>query len=89
VLTLPLIRLIGLVSETTKSEVFKIFKSDFRSERFTTLKNLLMEYGALDYAIGRARQFTDQAWLELSTFPDSPAKRSLERLLAYILERSR
>lgn len=89
VLTLPLIRLIGLVDETTKSEVFKIFKADFRSERFATLKNLLQEYGALDYAMNRAAEFTDEARLELSIFPDTSVRKSLHRLLDYVLERNR
>ncbi len=89
VLTLPLIRLIELVDEKTKSEVFKIFKSDFVSGRFETLKALLHEYGTLDYAMNRARQFTGEARLELSVFGDSAVKTSLERLLDYVLERNR
>lgn len=89
VLTLPLIRLIQLVDEPTKSEVFKIFKSDFDTGRLGILKNLLGEYGALEYAMGRAREFTDQARLELSIFSDSPVKRSLVSLLDYVLERNR
>lgn len=89
VLTLPLIRLIQLVDEPTKSEVFKIFKSDFGSGRFGTLKNLLREYGTLEWAMARAREFTEKAHLELSLFPDSAVKRSLNSLLDYVLERNR
>lgn len=89
VLTLPLIRLIQLVDEPTKSEVFKIFKSDFDTGRLGTLKNLLAEYGAIEYALGRAREFTQAARLELSIFPPSPAKQSLTSLLDYVLERNR
>jgi octaprenyl-diphosphate synthase len=89
VLTLPLIRLIQLVDEATKGEVFKIFKSDFGSGRFGTLKNLLGEYATLEYAMERAREFTDKARLELSIFPDSAVKRSLDLLLDYVLERNR
>ena len=89
VLTLPLIRLLQLVDESTKSEVFKIFKSDFGSGRFGLLKNLLQEYGTLDYAAAGAREFTEKARLELSIFPDSRVKRSLNFLLDYVLERNR
>ena len=89
VLTLPLIRLIQLVDEPTKGEVFKIFKSDFDPARLGTLKHLLAEYGTLDYAMARAREFTDEARLELSIFGDSPARRSLTALLDYVLERNR
>ena len=89
VLTLPLIRLIGLVDEPTQDEVFKIFKSGFGSERFNRLKDLLLEYGALDYAMSRAREWIEQARLELSIFSDSPVKKSLNSLLDYVLERNR
>jgi len=77
------------VDESTKSEVFKIFKADFDTGRFGFLKNLLGEYGALEYAMGRAREFTDRARLELSIFPDASSQRSLTSLLDYVLERNR
>lgn len=89
VLTLPLIRLIELVDEPAKSEVFKIFKSGFGSGRFETLKGLLMEYGTIDYAVSKAQELTELARLELSVFGASPARTSLERLLEYVLERNR
>jgi len=89
VLTLPLIRLIQLVDETQKGEVFKMFKSDLGAGRFETLKNLLREYGALDYALTRAREFAEKARLELALFADSPGRRSLAALTDYVLERNR
>ena len=81
VLTLPLIRLIQLEART-QNEIFK-------PGRFEALKSLLEETGALDYALSRAKQFTDEARLELSVFGDSAVKSSLERLLDYVLERNR
>lgn len=89
VLTLPLIRLLERVDERTKSEVFKIFNSDSPGTQFGTLKALLQEYGALDFAMARAREFTEKARLELLQFSASPARTSLERLLDYVLERNR
>ena len=81
VLTLPLIRLIQLEGRT-QNEIFK-------PGRFEELKSLLEETGALDYALSRAKQFTDEARLELSVFGESAVKSSLERLLDYVLERNR
>jgi len=89
VLTLPIIRLISLVSENKKSEVFKIFKSSLNQDKLSDLLHLITEYGTVDYALEKARDYTDNARLELSLFPDSEAKRSLELLLDYVLERSR
>jgi len=89
VLTLPLIRLLELVDERTQSEMFKIFKSDFGFAQFEILKNRLQEFGALDYAMARALEFTERARLELSIFRDSSVKSSLNQLLDYVLGRNR
>jgi octaprenyl-diphosphate synthase len=89
VLTLPLIRLIQLVDEKKKSEVFKLFKSEIGQNKFQILLNMIREYGTIEYSIEKARTFCDKARLELSIFPDSPAKRSLEKLVDYVIERNR
>lgn len=89
VLTLPLIRLIELVDERTKGEVFKIFKSEIAGSRFETLRNMIREFQTVEFALERAREFTEKARLELALFPESPARLSLERLLDYVLERNR
>ena len=89
VLTLPLIRLISLADEKRKNEIFQMVESGFAEKHFTTLIRYLDEYDALNYAFRRAREFTDRARLELSVLNDHPAKRSLNSLLDYILERNR
>ncbi len=89
VLTLPLIRLIQLVDERRKSEVFKIFKSEMGSNKFEILLAMIREYGTLDYSFEQARAFAEKARLELSVFPENPARRSLERLVDYVIERNR
>ena len=97
VLTLPLIRLIQLVEEKTKGEVFRIFsatnlggsaayfggKSEAgTAHKFQTLLAMIREYGTIQYSLDRAR-------LELSIFPDNAGRRSLERLLDYVISRNR
>jgi len=89
VLTLPVIRLLSLVSENKKSEVFKIFKSQMGPEKFQYLLNLIIEYRTVDYAFQKAREFTDRARLELTTLRDIPARKSLELLLDFVLQRTR
>lgn len=89
VLTLPLIRLVSLVPENKKSEVFQIFKSGMGQEKLDYLRNLIMEYGAIDYSMDKARFFTERAHLELQVLKASPVRQSLEFLLDYIVERSR
>lgn len=89
VLTLPLIRLITLLDESGKAEIFSRVKSGLNNAQLSDLVCLLQEYGALDYSIAKAREFTDRASLELAIFPDSPTKHSLQGLLHYVIERNR
>ncbi|MCI0594947.1 MAG: polyprenyl synthetase family protein, partial [candidate division Zixibacteria bacterium] len=89
VLTLPLIRLIQLVDERQKSEIFKTFKSEIGAHKFQALLALIREYGAIDYSLERARDYAAKARLELSLFPDSPGRCSLDRLVDYVIERHR
>lgn len=89
VLTLPLIRLITLLDERGKAEIFSRVKSGLSHAQLDDLVLLLGEHGALDYSIRKAREFTERAALELTIFPDSPARMSLQALLQYVTERNR
>ncbi len=89
VLTLPLIRLTQLVDERKKSEIFKIFKSERGTHKFQMLRSMIQEHDTIGYSFERARAFCDKAKLELSVFSDVPARRSLEGLVDYVIERKR
>jgi octaprenyl-diphosphate synthase len=89
VLTLPLIRLTGLVDDKKKSEIFKIFKSERGTHKFESLKAMIREHDTIGYSRDRARLFCEQAKLELLIFSASAARRSLEGLADYIIERNR
>lgn len=89
VLTLPLIRLISLVDAPTKANIIELLKDEKRPNRLQQLLEWLNQYEALDYSYQRAKELTDLARLELSVFHDHPAKKSLNLLLDYILERNR
>lgn len=89
VLTLPLIRLIELLDQNKKAEIFSNVKSGLAQSQLRELVRLLEEHGALAYAISKARQYTERAALELSVFPSSAPRRSLEALLNYVIERHR
>lgn len=86
VLTLPLIRLIRLVDEKKKSEVFKIFKSEMGT-KFQILLEMIREYGTIEESMQKAHEFCEKARLELSIFPETPAKKSLLSLTEYVLVR--
>ena len=89
VLTIPLIRLIALLDEPGKADIFSKVKSSLSNSQLGDLVLLLEEHGALDYSIEKAREFNERATLELTIFPDSPPRRSLQCLLQYVIERNR
>ena len=89
VLTLPLIRLISLLDDEQKAQVFSKVKSGLGNKELETIVRLLEEYAALEYAVQKARDFTERARLELCIFPDSLSRRSLEALLDYVIDRNR
>ncbi|PIQ85805.1 MAG: hypothetical protein COV74_07255 [Candidatus Omnitrophica bacterium CG11_big_fil_rev_8_21_14_0_20_45_26] len=90
VLTLPLIHLLAHADETTQNEVKQIVQSGVRGgENLAKLVEYLKEFGSLEAAMRKAREYTDRARLELSVLKDHPAKKSLNLLLNYILERNR
>ena len=89
VLTLPLIRLIALLGEAEKADIFSKVKSGLGQSQLGHLIRLLQQHGAIEYAIGKARHYAELAQLELSIFPSSPFRTSLEQLLPYVIERHR
>jgi len=89
VLTLPLIRLISLLGDNDKAQVFSKVKSGLSSGDLEFIVRLLKEYDALEYAVGKARYYAERAKLELSVFNVSPPRQSLEKLLDYVIERNR
>lgn len=89
VLTLPLIRLIALLDESRKAEIFSRVKSGLSHVQLDSLIRLLEEHKALDYSIEKAKEYTDRALLELSIFPETPIRSSLASLLQYVTKRSR
>ena len=89
VLTLPLIQLVQL-DPKNKIEIRDIFKSEAApAKKFETLFAMVREQGTLDYSLERAREYCGKARLELSVFRDGPGRQSLDRLLDYVIDRSR
>lgn len=89
VLTLPIIRLLAAGSESIRTKIFEIFYGYRNKSGFSTLREIVCEQGALHYAVERAREFSERARHHLEIFEPSPSRCSLERLVDYVLERSR
>ncbi len=89
VLTLPFIHFFTVADADKKESLKGLLQSDFTGGHFQSILSLLRDEGSVDYALRRAQEFSDKARKELRVFDDSPARRSLERLLDYVLERSK
>jgi len=88
VLTLPFIYLLSTSDATRKAMIHKSLASN-RPDKLQELTEMVRDEGAIEYSLKRAAEFSDLARKELLRFEDSPGKRSLDRLLDYVLERSR
>ena len=50
---------------------------------------IMKKNGSLDFAAKTARSIIDQAWMDLdSHLPDSPAKKKLQTLASFLIDRS-
>ncbi|MBI3313723.1 MAG: polyprenyl synthetase family protein [Candidatus Omnitrophica bacterium] len=88
VMTLPLIRLLEILGASERKELLYIFKSE-TMDRFQIVQGKVRDFGTIDYALEKAKKYSESARGALTLFSDSPAKRSLERLVDYVLERNR
>ncbi len=88
VFTLPVIRLFEVAEESEKKILRGIFGGQAEG-RFQPLLDMIRNYKTVEYALERARDYSRQARTALAAFPESPARQSLDRLVDYVLERSR
>lgn len=89
VLTLPFIHFFSSADSKKRETLKGLYQEEFSAENFQLVRAILREEGSIDYALKRAHAFSDDARRELRVFEDTPARRSLERLLDYVLERNK
>ncbi|HIE51146.1 MAG TPA: polyprenyl synthetase family protein [Armatimonadetes bacterium] len=89
-LTLPLIYTLHRLEGPAREEFIHLLsKEELTSEDFLTVRRLAQECGGVDYAQGKAREFTEQAKAFLHSLPPTKARDTLSRLADYILTRRR
>jgi octaprenyl-diphosphate synthase len=89
VLTLPFIYYFTVADKSETEGFKKMFDSGVNKEQLKELVAILHEEGAIQYSLKKAQEFSDRAKEELKHFNDNAAKKSLERLLDYVLERTK
>jgi octaprenyl-diphosphate synthase len=84
--TLPLIRLLGTVNPSERSELTAALSRSGNHHR-EILRPWFERYDAISYARERARDFTQRASAELATLPATDACRSLIGLTEFVIDR--
>jgi octaprenyl-diphosphate synthase len=86
--TLPLIAALRTVSPAARAEVDSLFANPEPDEQqVSRVVEIVRDEGGLDYAREKGEEYASRAEETLNGLPDTPARRSLQDTLAYVMER--
>ncbi|MFN0158956.1 MAG: polyprenyl synthetase family protein [Bacteroidota bacterium] len=88
-LTLPLIHALTQAPRKQGKEILSMIKDGGKKVRVKDVLKFVETNGGLEYAAGRAHQFSTAAKANLAAFPDSPAKSSLLSFADFVVEREK
>lgn len=89
-LTLPLIYALSRCAPDEKKNILRMIRKDSESTAtFNKVLALIEDTGGMEYARQRMEDYRTEAIAILHSFPDSPARQSLEALVAYVTDRAR
>ena len=87
-LTLPLIHTRDQCSASERETFRTVFLGEARDdEQIAWLEQLLVKYGAREYAMEVAAEYTERAKRQLHGLPSSPAREALSQLADYVIDR--
>jgi octaprenyl-diphosphate synthase len=86
-ITLPLIYSLNQVSSNKASEIRKIIRNGKDKPNVQAVLNFVKENNGIDYAIGKARLYSQLAKEALAKLPDSQSKLALEALIDFVIDR--
>jgi octaprenyl-diphosphate synthase len=88
-MTLPLIYALSKASWLEKTRVMRIVKNESdKPKKVKEVIDFVKKSGGIEYATQKMNQFYSEALDLLTTFPDSPSKKSLGQLVQFTIERS-
>lgn len=88
-LTLPLIHALASVPRDDRRWMVRTVKNGGSDAEVARVLDRVVEAGGVRYAHGRMLEYRDRALAELSAFPPTPARDSLEALVHLTVERTR
>ena len=89
-MTLPLIYALNNSTWLEKRKIINIIKNhNEESEEVMKVIQFVIEKGGLRYAVQVMQEYRDRALSVLQNLPDNDARKSLEQLLIYAIERKK
>ncbi len=88
-ITLPLIHAFSRAPRAESKQILKMIKNSASSSDVKKIIAFTDQYGGLEYARKRLREFSEKAVSNLSPFKDSPAKEGLKKFVQYNIERDK
>lgn len=89
-MTLPVIHVLSKADRSLKGTIINTIKRhNTNPVKVKELLQLVVEHGGVGYAMKKMEEFRDEAIRILHTFPDVPARHSLEQLVHYTINRDK
>jgi octaprenyl-diphosphate synthase len=89
-MTLPLIHVLNQSSKKDKNWLINSIKNHNKNtKRVKEVIDFVITNGGLDYAVGKMKQFQDEAMQLLNTYPPSEFRNSLELMVNYVIDRKK
>jgi octaprenyl-diphosphate synthase len=89
-MTLPLIYTLNTVDKKTRKEIINTVKNHHKDdEKVAELIQLVQETGGLEYAEKVMLEYQKEALMLLESFPENEARKSLQKLVKYVIDREK
>jgi octaprenyl-diphosphate synthase len=89
-MTLPLIYTLNTVDKKTRGEIINTVKNHHKNEeKVAELIQLVQETGGLEYAEKVMLEYQKEALMLLESFPENEARKSLQKLVKYVIDREK
>ena len=89
-MTLPLIYTLNHASEKDRRWLINSVKNHNKdSKRVKEVIQFVKNSGGLEYAVTKMKEFQQEAFQKLKSYPDSPYKQSLELMMNYVIDRKK
>ena len=89
-MTLPLIFTLNNVDTKTKNKIINVIKNHHKDdEKVAEVIEIVKQIGGLEYSQSKMKKYHKESLNILSNFPDNESRKSLEKLVDYVINRKK